>query len=82
MGDMRYGYLAKSVNMFHMGVNLDNGKITKDWEEIEKLNFNEEGLLELGKQIGELANRIDIIDENMENRLEEQKQELGSRENC
>ena len=60
------GSLAIAVNMFHMDVRASNGKTSNDLEEIEILNYNEEGRLELEKNIEELEYRIEISDENTE----------------
>ena len=79
--DMFSGYRKKEVNMFPNDVNTGNGKITNVLEEIEKLNYNEEGRLELEKNIGELGNRIGISGENPEKKPKEQRKEPESQEN-
>ena len=58
-------------------VNVSNGQIMGDLEEIGKLNYNEERRSELEPQIEDSADRIEISDESAEKQLWEQKKELG-----
>ena len=64
--------------MFPKEVNGRNVHIIKDVGEMGKLNYSEEGRLELEKEIEELKGRIEIGDENMEKKLEGGKKELRS----
>ena len=58
LGDMFTWYHTKAVNIPPKEVNMNNGKIMKDLEEIAKLNYDEEGRLELENEIEEWENWI------------------------
>ena len=44
-------YLAKAVSIFPRDENAEKRKMSKDWQEIEKLNTNEENKLGLGQNL-------------------------------
>ena len=54
--------LNREVDMFSVCGNADKKKMLMGLEEIGKMNANEESMLELGRKLGELENRIEISD--------------------